>query len=71
MQCGPLSSIVDFSELTGAELVPTLKREIVSHGMFYDCANIKKFKAREGFVARVQIRLYNTGSRLTISAGSA
>jgi hypothetical protein len=40
VQCGPLSSVIDFSELTGAELVPTLKREIVSDGMFYDGANI-------------------------------
>jgi hypothetical protein len=40
--CGPLSLVVNFSELIGAELVPTLKREIVPDGMFYKCANLHK-----------------------------
>jgi hypothetical protein len=42
MQCGPLSSVVDFSELIEAESDHTLKREIVPSGMFYKCANLHK-----------------------------
>jgi hypothetical protein len=38
-KCGPLSSAVNFSELIQAELVPTLKREIVPDNMVYKCAN--------------------------------
>jgi hypothetical protein len=45
------------------ELVHTLKREIVLDDIFYKCANIKKFRAREAFVSRVQIGLYSTISR--------
>jgi hypothetical protein len=32
-KCGPLSSVVDFSESIEAELVPTFKREIVPDNM--------------------------------------
>jgi hypothetical protein len=39
--------------------------------MFYKCANLHKFGAREVFVSRVKKELYNTDSRLAISAGSA
>jgi hypothetical protein len=42
VQCEPLSSVVDFSELIGLELVTTLKREIVPDGMVYECANLQK-----------------------------
>jgi hypothetical protein len=45
------------------ELVHTLKREIVPDGMIYKSANLKKIGAREAFVSRVQIGLYNTDSR--------
>jgi hypothetical protein len=54
--------VVDFSELSGMELVNTLKREIFSDGIIYKCANIKKNRAREAFVSRVQIGLYSTDS---------
>jgi hypothetical protein len=47
VQCGPLSSVVDFLELIGAELVHTHKKEIVSDGIIYKCANLKKIGARE------------------------
>jgi hypothetical protein len=50
--------------LIGAELVHTLKREIVPDGMIYMCANLKKIRAREEFISRVQIGPYNTDSRL-------
>jgi hypothetical protein len=60
--------VVDFSELSGMELVHTLEREIIPDGMIYKCTNLKKFGAREAFVSRVQIGLYITYS---ILAGSA
>jgi hypothetical protein len=41
-KCGSLSSVVDFLELIQADLVPTLKREIVSDDMVYKCANFHK-----------------------------
>jgi hypothetical protein len=41
-KCGPLSSVVYFSELIEAELVPTPAREIVPHDMVYKCANLHK-----------------------------
>jgi hypothetical protein len=41
-KCGPLSSVVDFSELISAELVPTRKREIVPDDMFYKFENLHK-----------------------------
>jgi hypothetical protein len=41
-KCGPLSSVVDFSELIQAKLVSTLKREIVPDDMVYMCANLHK-----------------------------
>jgi hypothetical protein len=41
-KCGPLSSVVDFSELIYTELVSTPKREIVSDIMVYKCANLHK-----------------------------
>jgi hypothetical protein len=48
------------------ELGHTLKREIVPDDMIYKCANLqKKIGAREVFVSRVQIGLYNTDSRLS------
>jgi hypothetical protein len=50
--------------LIGAELVHTLKREIVPDGMIYMCANLKKIRAREEFISRVQIGPYSTDSRL-------
>jgi hypothetical protein len=40
--CGPLSSVDDFSELIEAELVPTLKREIVPDDIVYKCKNLNK-----------------------------
>jgi hypothetical protein len=39
---GPLSLVIDFLELIGAELVPTLKTEIVPDGMVYKFANLHK-----------------------------
>jgi hypothetical protein len=45
MQCGPLSSVVDFSELIGAESDHTPKREIVPDSMFYKCANLHKIES--------------------------
>jgi hypothetical protein len=42
MKCGPLSSVVDFSELIGHELVPTIKIEIVPRVMLYKCENLHK-----------------------------
>jgi hypothetical protein len=41
-KCGPLSLFVDFLELIWAELVPTLKREIVPDDMVYKSANLHK-----------------------------
>jgi hypothetical protein len=41
-KCGPLSSVVDFSELILVELFPTIKREIVPDIMVYKCANLHK-----------------------------
>jgi hypothetical protein len=41
-KCGPLSLVVDFSESIEAELVSTLKREIVPDDMVYKCANLHK-----------------------------
>jgi hypothetical protein len=32
--------MVDFSELSGMELVYTIKREIVPDGIIYRCANL-------------------------------
>jgi hypothetical protein len=66
MQCGPLSSVIDFLELIGAESDHTLKIEIVPYDMFYKCANMKKnnFRARQVFVSRVQIGLCSTYPRL-------
>jgi hypothetical protein len=51
VQCGPLSSVVNFSELIGAESDHTPKRKIVHDDMVYKCANIKKCGAREVFVS--------------------
>jgi hypothetical protein len=42
MQCGPLSSVVDFSELIGAESDYTPKIEVVPGDMFYKCENLNK-----------------------------
>jgi hypothetical protein len=42
MQCGPLSSVDDFSELIGAESDYTPKREIVPGGILYMCENLHK-----------------------------
>jgi hypothetical protein len=57
--------VVDFSELSGMELVHTLKIEIVPDGIIYMCANLKKIGSRKAFVSRVQIGLYSTDSRLS------
>jgi hypothetical protein len=54
-----------FSELSGMELVHTLKIEIVPDDMIYMCANPKKIGASKAFVSRVQIGIYNTDSRLS------
>jgi hypothetical protein len=62
-KCGPLSLVIDFSELIGAELDHTPKREIVPGGMLYKCEIYKNFEAWEAFVSRVQIGLYNIDSR--------
>jgi hypothetical protein len=43
VHCGPLSSIWNFSELFGAELGHTPKREGVVHNMIYMCTNLQKF----------------------------
>ncbi len=43
VHCGPLSSVWNFSELFGAELGHTPKRESVVHNMIYKCANFQKF----------------------------
>jgi hypothetical protein len=64
-KCGPLSSVVDFSELISAELVPTRKREIVPDDMFYNLKICIKFGAGETIVPRVQIWLCNPDSRLS------
>jgi hypothetical protein len=42
VQRGPLSSVIDFSELIEAESDHTAKIEIVSGGMLYKCANLHK-----------------------------
>jgi hypothetical protein len=42
VQCGQLSSVVDFLELIGAESDHTPKKEIISGGIFYWCANLQK-----------------------------
>jgi hypothetical protein len=42
VQRGPLSSVIDFSELIGAESDHTLKREIVPGGMLHMFANLHK-----------------------------
>jgi hypothetical protein len=49
--------VVDFLELSGMELVHTLRRENVPDGMIYMFANKKKIGAREAFVSRDQIGL--------------
>jgi hypothetical protein len=41
-KCGPLSSVVDFSELIYSELVLTPKIERVPDVMVYKCANFHK-----------------------------
>jgi hypothetical protein len=41
-KCGPLSLVIDFSELIYAELVPGPKSEIVPDVMVYKCANLYK-----------------------------
>jgi hypothetical protein len=41
-KCGPLSLVVDFSELIYTELVLTPEREIVPDVMVYKCANFHK-----------------------------
>jgi hypothetical protein len=43
VMCGPLSSVVDFLKLIRAELVHTLKREIVPDGMTFKFANLQEF----------------------------
>jgi hypothetical protein len=42
VKCGPLSSVVDFSELSGMELDYSPKRYIVPDIMFYKCPNLHK-----------------------------
>jgi hypothetical protein len=42
VKCGPLSSVMDVSELIGMELVHTPKSEIVPDDMFYKCTNLHK-----------------------------
>jgi hypothetical protein len=42
VKCGPLSSVVDFSELIVIELDYTPKIEIVSYDILYKCANLHK-----------------------------
>jgi hypothetical protein len=43
VHCGPLSPVWNFSELFGAELGHTPKRESMVHNMIYMCANLQKF----------------------------
>jgi hypothetical protein len=38
---GPLSLVWNFSELIGAELDHTSKRENIPHNLFYKCANLQ------------------------------
>jgi hypothetical protein len=40
---GPLSLVWNLSELIGAELDHTSKRESVSHNLFYKCVKLQKF----------------------------
>jgi hypothetical protein len=51
---------LDFSELIGAELVPTPKREFFLMTWSTSVQIYIKFSAREAFVSRIQIWLYNT-----------
>jgi hypothetical protein len=43
VECGPLSSVYNFSEIIIIELDHTPKRESVSHNLFYKCVNLQKF----------------------------
>jgi hypothetical protein len=45
VKCGPLSSVVDFSELMREESDHTPKREIVPDGILYKCANLHKISS--------------------------
>jgi hypothetical protein len=53
VQRGPLSSVVDFSELIGAESDHTPKREIVPGACSTSVEIYIKFVAREVFFSRV------------------
>jgi hypothetical protein len=63
--------VVDFSELSGKELVHTLKREIVSDGMIYICANLQILWSYGSICFKDPNRAIQHRFQTLISAGSA
>jgi hypothetical protein len=69
-KCGPLRLVIDFSELIGAELDHTPKREIVPGGMLYKCENLQKFWSLGSICFKGPNRVIQHRFQTAISAGS-